>query len=206
MLVGVTISVNYDDYLAESLRANKSAFDVFYVITSEDDIDTIGVAVENKVQLLISDKVHAEGARFNKSGLLHDAQKYIHSTHPDAWIVIMDADILLPPLFRESLDLDKMDKKLIYGLERYQYHTKEDFLEQKNCYRFDIDSDIGCAGYFQMYYDKTKFYETWSDTAQGGDFKFAESFPGRAPACEDKALVHIGIPVANWSGRKTARW
>ena len=205
-LVGVTISVNYADFLAESLRANRGVFDAFYVVTTEADEETIGVAVDNHAGLLISEKVHANGAHFNKSGLLHDAQKYIHQKHPDAWIVILDADILLPPLFRQSLQIEKLDKTLIYGLERYQYHTKTDFLEQKNCFRFEIDSDVGCAGYFQMYFDKSKYYESWSNTAEGGDFKFAESFVGRAAALEDKALIHLGIPVANWSGRKTARW
>jgi hypothetical protein len=201
--VAITISINYSDFLSESLQINRPRFHHYYIITEESDIVTINVAKRYDCNILFASNKTQNGAVFNKSGMIHAAQKQIHKTHPLAWIVIMDADICLPSNIWKSMGINTLNKNTLYGLSRKIFETKEDFDKQNpNAVVQEFKKPIG---YFQMYWNKTRFYPVWSKNCSLCDIDFKNMFT-KTKVFNEISCMHIGKCDSNWDGRVTELW
>ncbi len=203
-LVASIVSVDYSDYLIETLPHTAKVFDVIYVVTTEEDAETREVCrgFADKVCVLLTDSLHKDAAAFNFAAMRHESQRVIHEKHPDSWVVMLDADILIPETFRESMnEIDMSNTDVMYSCPRNNYNTYEEF-ESGHAIEFPT-SLIGC-GYFQMYYDKTRYYPESSHDCSRCDETFKRSFRSmRVIPCP---LSHLGRGGVNWSGRKSSAW
>ena len=200
--VAITICINYADYLSESLVINRKLFHHYYIITEESDSETIALAKKHNCNIMLTSDKTQRDAIFNKSGMIHNAQKAIHKTHPFAWIIIMDADICLPSDIWKSMSINTLNKNTLYGLSRKIFETKEDF-EAQNA------SSIQCfkkpIGYFQMYWNKTRFYPIWSKNCSLCDIAFKNLFT-KTKVFNEIPCMHVGKCETNWDGRVTESW
>jgi len=197
--VAIVTSVKMDDYLRVTIKNNRSLFGEYYVLTSPDDEATDKLCSEFDAKLLSYDRFFdVPKCSFNKSGGLRQAQRFVHEKHRAKWVVLMDADIMLPEQMRD-IDTSKFTKRWLYGMERVDVHSHEDYLGK----RFHKYRDKFC-GYFQMYHNKSALYPPVSRNASWCDIAFRDIFPRRI-LIPDMHLVHIGRSNSHWNGREGKR-
>jgi len=209
MLIAVIVSIDYGDLLAATLPHNRPLFDEVFVITESRDTETLAAATAHHCRVMLTSQTHENGAAFNKAGLLQQAQCYLHAAYPDAWITLLDADIVVPDRL-PLIDRSSWNPAFLYGLPRYECQTKEDWESGVVKARsFAEDEGHTIYGYFQLYHDKTKFYPEWSDSAGYSDIEFSEQFGERrakVPSDEEMGVVHLGFGTRDWNGRVTPAW
>jgi hypothetical protein len=145
--------------------------------------------------VIISNVSRVRGAKFNKAGLIRAAQVQLHAAGgPQAWFVYFDADTQLPLNLYEILaHYGQWRRDTIYEMPRRVYASLED-LENGVVRRVGVN-----CGFFQMYYDKTKYYQAWSATASECDIHFRNRFARLVVL--DGFCTHIGIDGQDWEGR-----
>lgn len=122
----VTVCVNYSDFLAHTLPLNKQHFDHWVIITSREDRATQALCSHHNVECLITDRFTEDGSAFNKAKGINEGLLY-HSKRD--WMVHIDADIVLPPLFRNMVQKFVSDKKGIYGVDRLMCPDFEEWMK-----------------------------------------------------------------------------
>jgi hypothetical protein len=122
----IVVCVNYSDFLAYTLPANRSLFDNMVVVTDTKDADTVSVCNKYNVRCIQTDAFYAGGNRFNKAAGINVGLKALRK---HAWVVHLDADILLPPLTRYILEKVPLSTSKIYGIDRLMCNTYEDWIE-----------------------------------------------------------------------------
>ena len=198
MIVLITTSVNYADYLAFSLRAASVVVDHGYVVTAHGDA-SIGVAQEMNAVPLLYDDWQAAGARFNKSGAIRYAQEIVHDQHPDAWYLLLDADCMPQVGARAIIDEHATDENCLYGARRLEFPT----MRSLKANRPEATYSHQFAGYFQLY-RRHVLYPKWSYSAEACDEAFAENF-SRASVLP-LSVGHCGPARVNWEGRVSPAW
>lgn len=113
-LCAVTVCVGYGDFLRETIKWNRHHFDKWVVVTSPDDRATRGVCAAAGVLALVTED-HQRGGTFSKGRLV---ERGLQQLPADAWIVHLDADIVLPLAFRHLLDRSHLKDESIYGADR----------------------------------------------------------------------------------------
>jgi hypothetical protein len=113
-LEGVTVCVEYSDFLRETLPYNMRHFDRYLVITKEGDHDTIGLCRKLGVDYLTTNLM-TKGDQFAKS---RGIDYGIANLTGDGWVIHVDADIWLPPQTRHLISHVSLDPKCIYGIDR----------------------------------------------------------------------------------------
>lgn len=202
-IVAITVCINYSDYLGSTLPSNAKAIDVMYLGTSSKDEHTIALCKDHpNVRVFEFDEdtvVKARGAKLNKSGMVRAMQEDAHRTYPNAWILILDADIILPPDFKSLVTTFALSTEGLYGITRYDYYSQEDLTaEKKKMY------PLKHAGFFQLYFSKDKYYEPFSMDCTQCDITFVRLFKQR-PVLPG-SVSHLGQPCVNWYGRKSPAW
>jgi hypothetical protein len=147
-LEAVVVCVNYSDFLAHTLPANRAMFDNMVVVTDTKDKDTFAVCNKYNVRCVQTDAFYADGAGFNKASGINEGLKALNQTD---WVVHLDADILLPPLTRHILEKTPLDPTKIYGIDR-----------------------LMCPSYAKW----MQFYESTESIHQGWAFTHLNYFPG----------------------------
>lgn len=201
-IVGVMVSVNYDDYLKLIIENNSKIID-FVVVTTSTDIKTQELCKEYNITCLISDSCYDNGCRFNKSKMLNVGLRYVYTHYPDHYYLILDSDIYLNDNLLEkvsSLNVDTM-----YSCERYIVTTNYDKLDLviKNPKEYsDFKETCPCKnmfmGFFQLFKNKM-FYDERFENASQCDLHFSYQFKHRS--CIDYYVLHIGPTGQNWFGR-----
>jgi hypothetical protein len=176
-------------------------FDKYFVVTDSNDSETIELCTRFEVDCRLSDKTRTNGASFNKSGLIHGVQQELHSKYPRHWILVMDADIILPKSFPDLVS--RIDPTFLYCMLRKDYKNSEDLA--KDVYTI-YDNSYTYPGYFQLYYRKNHFYPTFSKAGDICDFVFSHQFSRRAMLSDEVYVTHLGEPNRNVTGRFTERW
>ena len=90
----VVICVNFSDVLAFTLPANKIHFDRMIVVSDLTDEATKNLCSHNHVELVQTDAFYAKDQAFNKANGINVG---LQKLNPQAWVLHMDADIVLPP-------------------------------------------------------------------------------------------------------------
>ena len=126
ILEAVTICVNFSDILAHTLPLNKRHFDRMVVVRDSQDIGTYNVCRHHHVECLTTDQFYTNEQAFNKgNGINHGLSALSLSD----WVCHLDADIVLPPRFRDLLErVVQPDPECIYGIDRMMCPTFDDWL------------------------------------------------------------------------------
>lgn len=204
-VVAITICINYADFLSTTLPHNTQLLDHLYVGTSNADEETPIVCKDvSNVHMTVFDdatQVKCNGkSKFNKSGMLRHLQEQVHRDHPDAWVLILDADIYLPPDFKHIVTQHATEKHALYGMVRHDFLTVADFQKQQKSGIYMYKH----AGFFQLYFDKNKYYSPHSRDCSSCDMDFQNQIkphrllPGN--------VSHLGRHTVNWSGRVAPKW
>ena len=146
----VIVCVDCDDFLEITLPLNKKFFDNILVITSPNDTNTQKVCKENGINCIITNKFYENGDVFNKGRAITEA---FNSLKYKEWVVHLDADIIIPDKFLD-LNLNKLDKNVLYGGQRTFVWTYSDLLKlqsgEKKTSDFKTIPGEGC-GFFQLF-------------------------------------------------------
>tara|TARA_Y100000385_G_scaffold285332_2_gene345063 strand:- start:1212 stop:1862 length:651 start_codon:yes stop_codon:yes gene_type:complete len=204
MLIGITVSTNYDDILKISLEENLKFFDHWYIITNAEDLKTIDLIKNiNKITILYFDFKEG-GVAFNKGGAIKYAQNIIHKKYNKCLILILDTDIILPCYFKHIIEKESFEINKLYGsmlrldfASLNNYKTKVGFSVYGNSLKY--------CGYFQMYYvDKENpdcnFY-TYEPSYHCGlcDDSFRANF--NIGQILEITVYHLGKSNSHWLGR-----
>jgi len=202
----VVICVNYSDFLKITYQKNIRFFNQtnYHIITSSEDQKTIDLCVNLNIKYEIYDDFYLNSSKMNKSGAINKIQKRLYNEFPDDWILLLDADIILPDNFKE-LFLSKCDNTMsLYSLKRKDYEEEDDFLNSENLIDY---TGINFMGFMQLYHNKTKFYPEFSNDCGICDAIFRDYFFDYLVLLdEDSYVVHLGKKDVNNRGRVTGFW
>jgi glycosyl transferase family 2 len=136
----VITCVNHADFLAHTLMMNKSHFDKIIVVTSPEDKDTPRICEYWRVPYHVTDAFQSRWGQFAKGKGINEGLARLDR---DAWICHMDADIALPPNTREALEQADLDPTMIYGIDRVECKSYEDWA------RFigNPEPNVACNGF-----------------------------------------------------------
>lgn len=197
-LVGIVVSLGYADLLRHALPSVMKALDACYVVTEPGD-ESAAVAAEFGATPVFFGGWQDSGAAFNKAGAVRLGQARAYEEHPDAWYLVLDADIVLPPGTRDVIESHADNPACIYGASRHDYYTPEALVAGVA----DKTHDFPLAGYFQLY--RPHFvYAAWSASAERCDIDFALMFDVRKLL--PLTVSHLGEECKNWRGRVTPLW
>jgi hypothetical protein len=195
-IIPLVTSVGMDDYLEVTLRHNRALFERYYVLTSSADEKSIEICYRHGAEAILYKKFFEnKECKFDKYGGQRYAQKILHELHSDKWILMCDTDIILPKDIA-SIEMSTLDKKNIYSVYRWNAEDCESYESGKMHQEKDVFS-----GYFHLYFDKSKYYETGFIHR---DTWFKKSFPKMSVIEEIKA-IHIGRTKMHWNGRSSSR-
>lgn len=201
----ITICVNYTDFFKYTYKHNIQFFNPenYHIITDESDIETINFCKDNN-HTSVEYFDFFNKSHFNKSGAIYSAQQKLHKEFPNDWILLLDADILLPNNF-ETYFINKCNnKEAMYSMKRKDYEHKEDFELNQNLKDY---GGITFMGYMQLYFDKTKFYDSYSNDCCTGDTFFRDKFYSTLTLLDDNDyVIHLGPERINSRGRKSEKW
>lgn len=199
------VSVNYADYL-ECIAPNVRHFDRWLVVTVESDTRTQEVCRRHGMEILFSRRLYEDGAAFNKAAALNEG---LAALDQDAWVAVMDSDILLPHDFRERLDAQDLDEQCLYGLAgRRVCPTLAELraLASREPWTDNLIYTTFVIGYFNLFHltqELNRYPENTSDDASTYDVVFSDRFPATRRRYLPFVCLHAGETSQNWRGRTT---
>lgn len=226
-LEGLTVSVGYADFLEHTLPDNLQHFDRFVVVTHPNDKATQSLCTKFGVDCIKTEVMHDDGDKFNKGRLCNLGLSHLRH---DGWLVHLDADIVLPHRFRPMLAHAKLDTANIYGADRLNCRSYDDWLKYRNklvpqhMWRFLVtpvaEFSLGSRllhqeygwcpiGYFQMWHaSQQRSYPINHGSAEHSDVLFAVQWPRpKRILLPEFFVTHLESGAsefgANWQGRKT---
>lgn len=215
----VMVCVNYADFLSLTLPFNKKHFNNIVVVTDKDDYNTQDICNTHNVNCIKTDRLYEEGAKFNKGKAINDGISVLTRKE---WVLITDADMIMPKDLRVKLENKKLDQNHIYGTSRLicpNYNEWLSYLEDESiCLNWKHQKrriNIG-VGFFQLVNSNneiikghTNWYSEKFAHCARSDRYFWRSFPESArKKLKDIIPIHLGDDNmgANWNGRTTPKW
>ncbi|MDF2427621.1 MAG: glycosyltransferase family 2 protein [Nitrosopumilus sp.] len=216
-ITGITVSINFGDFLKTTLPINRLLFDDYIVVTSPEDELTQKIAKENDCILVITDRHKKDGAPLNKGCAINDG---IDQCKTD-WICYIDADIALT----EAVKTECLDQNCLYGINRLMCESYEDWFEYRlsgktnHLYIKDEKEGLRLAkmpsnkkyaiGYCQIWKNKKGIkYPEESHTTLFDDLHFNDRFSKVHNL--DKSCIHISssewVRDLDSRGRKSGKW
>lgn len=128
-LEALTIAVNYDDLFVHVAKENHIYFDKWVVVTDTKDTKITEVCSKYpNITLIKTDVFYSNNAKFRKYAGINEGLKHISK---DAWVLFLDADIVLSNYTRRVLENIPLDKTKIYGIDRVNCKSYEDWVFYK---------------------------------------------------------------------------
>lgn len=194
------------------LPINYLHFEMMYIITQEDDTETINLCKQFDNVVLLYYNFKNNNKPFDKYGGLNYGQKIIYETHPDSWYLIIDSDILLPTNFIEILNNEHLIETCIYGGIRNNCYKSSELLNKKEIIHNSITwlhnnilhsknnppSILGC---FQLYKLKNVYHRDNIENAGLGDYYFGYDNFKLFCNLENIYYFHLGEKHINWNGK-----
>jgi hypothetical protein len=229
----ITVCVDYADFLDCTLPHTMAAADEVLVVTSPDDNRTLRVATAHGVPVLRTTAMYDDGRRFSLGAAINAG---LRTWHPQDWVLVVDADIVLPPKTHRTLDHAGLDKFKLYGADRVHcrgWAAAASFSTEARVVcaaevPFFRDFPVGArialpdhgyvpCGYFQLWHAGATGYRDYpihpGGTAQGSDMLHAMRFPRQYRelipelVCIQLETDTAADPVGvNWAGRRTAEF
>ncbi len=216
----VLVCAGYGDFLAWTLRNNLQHFDRFVVVTASQDLRTQEIARDAGANVVISEVYREDGTSFNKGRMLNEGFDALDDAE---WVLITDADILLPAGFRQRLASRTLHPDLLYYATRLDAPS-ENTPQWLNHYLLGsaTHQQLGFEqpganrmpwGYFQLVHrdaaclrDRSPaVYPPDYPTAGDVDYAFMELWPKQNRVLLPEVVIHIphGTEGTNWSGRQS---
>jgi hypothetical protein len=197
-IIAITTSVNYSDYLRFCLESLAHVVDGVVVVTDQHD-SAIDMAERFAATPLVFDAWHKDGAKFNKAGAIRYAQEKIYAAHPDAWYLVIDADIVMEQSARQVIEEHATDEAALYSARRVDFHTQAELRAGTPTKTYGGMF----AGCWQLY-RRHVLYPEWSRSAEGCDLSFAAQFASARVL--PMVVGHCGKEAVNWEGRCSPMW
>lgn len=202
-LIGICVSYNYFDTLQFMLPVNHLHFEKIYVVTQEDDTQTVEFckSFENVIVLFYHFKNN--GKKFDKFGALNYAQSLAYQKYPDSWYLLIDSDILLPNNFSTVLKDEALNPECLYGANRHDVFKSVELLQKNKLVKESkplfVNGKLTVIGFFQLY-KKKGFHPNHFNSAAAGDVAFCQQFQ-YVCVLENIHCFHLGVPKQNWYGK-----
>ena len=208
-LTAVTVCVNYADFLAQTV-SNRDYFDDWIVVTCREDEATRGLCAAHGMRVHVSEQLGPWGDCFDSAYLKAPVINEVLDTLPrDGWVLLLDADLLLPQRFRERLNSYNLYPRALYGL----YGRRECDSWEEYAWRRPVEpwaENIGyCTrilGFFQLFrldqpvnrypYERPKL-------EMHDDLCFQYAFKPTLRRLLPFTGLHVGPPRVNWGGRSS---
>lgn len=202
---GIVVCVDYDDLLEITLKRNARFMDEILVVTAPHDERTLNVVSRiPNARCHITDVFYKDGAKFNKGAAMEEGFDVLGR---DGWILIHDADILLPDTF--------IMPQVVFGR---MYSANRLMLNDPRQWTPDFDwslahktTEFTFPGFFQLFNcaDPSLITRPWYDTkyvhAGGGDHYFQGLWPSSMKSVLPITVLHLGPRDMNWFGRVSTR-
>lgn len=150
----------YDDFLTVTARHNRGLFDRWIIVTTPDDRATQEVCRKFNLEMLLTEEMTRDG-EFQKGHGIQRAQRLMSV---DSWRLHIDADIVLPTTFRNSLEIADLDTKKIYGCDRVMVNCWEEWQNLLNSGYLSHQHDYHCRVIFPL---GVEVGSRWASTDQG---------------------------------------
>lgn len=231
-LEAVTVSVNYGDFLAWTIKENRHHFGYnkwgqsnWIIVTDTKDKHTKTVCDYYNVRCIQTDVFYEDGDVFNKAKGINAGLEVLSCND---WVLHIDADIYLPPNFRKIIDKYPLDTLCVYGWDRYNCKSFDTFVEFltypkllhedwvfTHMNRFEIgtrivrynDEGYIPIGFSQLWHPTSsgfKMYPTMHGTAARTDMLFAQQWPSsKRRFIPDFVAIHIESEASEKMG---ANW
>ena len=121
---GVITAVNHADFLAHTLPHNRGFFDRLVVVTAAEDKAVERICQYWDIECVRTDAFRSRWGDFCKGAGINAGLGVLDK---DAWMVQMDADIILPPHSRKAIELAQFDTSMIYGIDRLEFKSYADW-------------------------------------------------------------------------------
>jgi len=205
----IVVCLNYSDFLKITYKKNIRFFNPenYHVVIDEiNDFETLKLCKELGITYHHFNDFHLNGSKFNKSGAIHMVQKKLHENFPDDWILLLDADIILPDNFEILFNEKCINKDAMYSLKRYDYENEDDYYNNSKDSLVKY-SGIDFMGFMQMYHRKKDLYDEFSKDGSNCDTMFRDKFFSTLTYLdENEILIHLGKCNDNCFGRVTKLW
>ena len=215
-LVGICVSYNYFDTLKFTLPVNYLHFDTIYLITQQDDVETIEFCEKFDNVNVLFYNFKNNNKVFDKFGALNYAQQLAYEVDPESWYLIIDSDILLPNNMIDILTKEDLNQECMYGGVRNNVLKTSELLDKnksinsdknKNwCYNnilHHVDKPPSILGCFQLY--KKKCLHRRNNLIAGyGDYYFGYDNFNLFCNLENILYFHLGETGVNWYGKATS--
>jgi hypothetical protein len=214
-LVGVCVSYNYFDTLQFMLPVNYAHFVKLYLITQEDDLETIEFCKKFDNVKVLFYNFKNNNKSFDKFGAINYAQQIMYDEYPVSWYMIIDSDIILPNNCIDILSKEILNEECIYGAIRNNVLKSSSLLNKKQImnakdnvtfvynnilhWKINPPSILGC---FQLY--KKKCFHLNADklgNAGFGDYQFGYDNFNLFCNLENLLYFHLGQGSKNWDGK-----
>lgn len=203
----VTVCVNYEDFLIHCL-SNLAILDRWVIVTTSWDSSTINLCRDLKTELVIKDDwVNSEEHMDKGKGINYG----IDALRDEEWILIMDADIILPFEMKEAFEASNPNPRFLYGMSRLCAQNRESFLayQQGDSSKLFVSHDF-LAGFFQLYnrkiYPDRRYVEgRW--TGRNTDWMFKKMWPtNERKLIQGMRCINVGPVGKNVATRITSQW
>lgn len=140
---GLTVCVDYAEYLAVSLDRWTAGLASLLVVTTERDHDTIALCHAHGIRCFITDVFYEDGASFNKGRAMEAARRTMQWGD---WILLFDADVV-PPVDWVARLAD-LTPGYLYGCRRFA--AAPEALDNRG--QPPLAGDVPGVGYFQLFH------------------------------------------------------
>jgi hypothetical protein len=197
---GITVCVDYSEFLGQSLARWRRGLDELLVVTSPTDIPTKALCSAHGTPFHATEVFWARGAKFNKAGALNEALQKTGIFDRAQWFLFFDADVIPPADWRHQLEHPgQLVPGNLYGAGRADE-------------RGEPIPDTELAGYFQLFHAADPAVRMHAEAGKGVALEeftnagcYDSCFMRRWPAerrlfVPSLMLTHLGERGVNWCG------
>jgi hypothetical protein len=211
-LTAITICIFYSDYLVETL-ANRIHFDEWIIVTCPADTVTLELCRTRGLTVVVTSLCGAAGSAFDsaytKAAILNSVLSTLGS---DQWVLLLDADTILPRNFRRRLQAMELYPRALYGLwGRRDCATVQEFKWRLAIepWAENILVSDNLLGYFHLFclnqpnnrYPLFKAIPEMHD-----DIAFQNLFKHNLRRLLPMTAMHVGPAQVNWAGRVSSKF
>ena len=211
MINYVTISFGYADSLRNTF--SQQILGIRVIVTVPDDLETRRVVLAAKNSELFTLDCAFDGvgfhAAYNKARYLNIGLRELRRRGARGWVILLDADILLPGDFGERLEalLPLLDKGKLYGLRgRRVAATGEEFAGVRGLgpWEAGLETFTTVVGYFNLFHlqgPHREYPASDPGRVEHDDYRFYSLFGKANTGVLPMAALHLGKTYVNWGGQ-----
>ena len=232
---GVTVCLDYSDFLAETLPLNIRQCDRFVVVTAPEDLATQRVCDFYNVDVVLTDVFQSRWGECHKAKGINAGLDWLAADAGFAgWVLHLDADIVLAPRTKTLLDHANLPKDVLHGADRVSVPNAQAWaafkalpVSQHDGYHVSLEpfkvmprfnawhlGGYAPPGYFQLWHPHTTGVTRYPDEHSNGDktdvLHCAQWERARRALLPEVYVYHLESEPAeqgtNWGGRVTKRF